>query len=126
MTFKSMANVNRRMGGWTQTKTYLQIIHCMCYYYAEMELQPTPAITYRTIGGVLDVYIFLGPTPDNVIQQYTAVIGLPVMPPYWALGFHLCRYGCNSSAKLKAVIARNRQLGIPYVITDFLLLMSLL
>jgi len=75
-----------------------------------------PALTIRTIGGVLDMYVFLGPKPDDVIQQYTAVIGLPIMPPYWALGFHLCRYGYNSAATLKTVINRNRQLGIPYVI----------
>jgi len=82
---------------------------------AEVELQPMPAITYRTIGGVLDMYVFLGPKPDDVIQQYTAVIGLPLMPSYWSLGFHLCRYGYDSSDSLKKVIARNRQLGIPYV-----------
>ncbi len=30
-------------------------------------------LTYRTIGGVLDFYMFLGPTPENVVQQYTGV-----------------------------------------------------
>ena len=81
-----------------------------------------PAVTFRTIGGVLDMYVFLGPTSDSVIQQYTEVIGRPIMPPYWSLGFQLCKYGYNSATNLKAVIERNRQLGIPYVITDFMLL----
>jgi lysosomal alpha-glucosidase len=61
------------------------------------------------------MYVFTGPSPDDVVQQYTAVIGRPFMPPYWSLGFHLCRYNYNSIEKLKAVIARNRKLGIPYV-----------
>jgi hypothetical protein len=55
-------------------------------------LQPAPAITFRTVGGLLDFFIFLGPSPQNIIQQYTEVIGRPYMPPYWGLGFHLCRY----------------------------------
>jgi len=46
------------------------------------------------------------------------------MPPYWALGFHLCRYGYNSAENLKKVINRNRQLGIPYVSTPLLLYCS--
>jgi len=95
-----------------------------CFYYVEVELQPMPALTIRTIGGILDMYVFLGPKPDDVIQQYTAVIGLPVMPPYWSLGFHLCRYGCKSSAELKTIINRNRQLGIPYVIFHLLIIID--
>lgn len=55
-------------------------------------LQPAPAITYRTIGGLLDFYVFLGPSPADVSAQYVSLIGKPVLPPYWSLGYHLCRY----------------------------------
>ena len=33
-------------------------------------MMPTPGLQYRTIGGVLDIYIFMGPEPEAVIQQY--------------------------------------------------------
>ncbi|XP_070541629.1 maltase-glucoamylase-like [Ptychodera flava] len=80
----------------------------------DFTVQPTPALTYRTIGGVLDFYMFLGPSPENVVQQYTEAIGRPYMPPYWALGFQLCRYGYNSLARVKEVVAGMREHDIPH------------
>ncbi|KAF2978754.1 hypothetical protein EK904_012363 [Melospiza melodia maxima] len=36
----------------------------------EFVVQPAPAVTYRTIGGILDFYIFVGNTPEQVVQEY--------------------------------------------------------
>ncbi|KAF3846403.1 hypothetical protein F7725_003481 [Dissostichus mawsoni] len=36
----------------------------------EVMLQPTPALTWVAIGGVLDLYVFVGPDPQSVIRQY--------------------------------------------------------
>ncbi|XP_029649556.1 lysosomal alpha-glucosidase-like [Octopus sinensis] len=76
-------------------------------------LHPFPALTWRTIGGILDMYVFLGPKPNDVIQQYTEVIGRPFMPPYWSLGFHLCRYGYPTANRTLEVMNRVRKAGIP-------------
>ena len=35
---------------------------------------PYPGITYHIIGGILDFYIFLGPSPEQIVQQYTQVL----------------------------------------------------
>lgn len=45
------------------------------YLYSDVVLQPAPALTWRTIGGILDFYVFLGPDPGSVIEQYVEVIG---------------------------------------------------
>ncbi|KAM9296846.1 lysosomal alpha-glucosidase-like [Gastrophryne carolinensis] len=76
-------------------------------------LQPAPAITWRTIGGIVDLYFFMGPDPKSVIQQYHELIGFPHMPPYWVLGFHLCRWGYNTSAETREASRRTREAGIP-------------
>lgn len=36
-------------------------------------MQPAPAVTYRTIGGILDFYIFFGDTPEKVVQEFLEV-----------------------------------------------------
>ncbi|XP_074967754.1 lysosomal alpha-glucosidase isoform X1 [Phalacrocorax aristotelis] len=67
-------------------------------------LQPSPALTWRTTGGILDFYVFLGPDPKSVVRQYLDVVGFPFMPPYWGLGFHLCRWGYSSTAITQQVV----------------------
>lgn len=80
----------------------------------EFVVQPTPAVTYRTIGGILDFYVLLGDTPEQVVQEYVKLVGMPVMPSYWSLGFQLSRYDYGSLAEVKAVVERNRAVGLPY------------
>ena len=49
------------------------------------------------------------------IYFWTQVIGRPYLPPYWSLGFQLCRYGYNSLDNLKAAVERTRNAGVPQV-----------
>uniref|UniRef100_A0A672MTL1 Lysosomal alpha-glucosidase n=1 Tax=Sinocyclocheilus grahami TaxID=75366 RepID=A0A672MTL1_SINGR len=79
----------------------------------EVFLQPAPALTWVTVGGILDFYIFLGPSPQSVVQQYHEVIGYPMMPSYWSLGFHLCRWGYTSTNITRTVVQLMRQAKIP-------------
>ncbi|KFO22135.1 hypothetical protein H920_16515 [Fukomys damarensis] len=80
----------------------------------EVALQPAPAITYRTIGGILDFYVFLGNTPEQVVQEYLELVGRPFLPSYWSLGFQLSRRNYGDINVLKEVVRRNREAGIPY------------
>jgi hypothetical protein len=62
---------------------------------------------------VLDFYIFLGPGPEQVLQQYHAVIGLPAMVPHWSLGYHQCKWGYRTLGALQEVVEGYRQAGVP-------------
>jgi alpha-glucosidase len=49
-------------------------------------------ITWRALGGAVDLYFFDGPTPSSAIKQYvTGAAGLPAMQQYFAFGYHQCR-----------------------------------
>ena len=50
-------------------------------------------ITTVTIGGTIEKYFFRGTKPDDVIIKYTALTGMPTMPPMWAFGWQQCRFG---------------------------------
>uniref|UniRef100_A0A674PD53 Lysosomal alpha-glucosidase n=1 Tax=Takifugu rubripes TaxID=31033 RepID=A0A674PD53_TAKRU len=79
----------------------------------EVILQPTPALTWIALGGILDLYVFLGPDPQSVVRQYLQVIGYSMMPPYWSLGFHLCRWGYTTTNATREVVQRMRDAEFP-------------
>ncbi|CAI5709581.1 unnamed protein product [Peronospora destructor] len=72
------------------------------------------ALTYRLTGGILDIFVFSGPTPHNVMEQYTDIVGRPAMPPYWALGYHVGRHGeATSIDDAMELVTQLRTAGVP-------------
>jgi len=63
--------------------------------------------------------VFVGPTPELVNQQYAQFIGKPQLPPYWALGFHLSRWGYGSTEAVRALRERMRNAAIPQDVQTF-------
>ena len=76
---------------------------------------PSHGLTFRTIGGMLEFFVFLGPEPETVVKQYTAVIGRPFMPPYFSLGFQLSRWGYKNTSQIRQAVERTRAAQIPQV-----------
>lgn len=43
------------------------------------------------------------------------MIGRPVLPAYWSLGFQLCRYGYANDSEIAELYADMLSASIPYV-----------
>lgn len=52
-------------------------------------------------------------SPITAIEQYVSVVGLPQVPPTWAFGFHLCRWGYTDLAAVQNAIDSMRNANIP-------------
>lgn len=71
------------------------------------------ALKFSVIGGVVDLYVFTGSSPNEVVRQYTDVVGRPTMQPYWSFGFHNCKYGYTSVYEVEDVVQKYKDAKIP-------------
>ncbi|KAL2059720.1 hypothetical protein VTL71DRAFT_10212 [Oculimacula yallundae] len=71
-------------------------------------------ITWRTLGGSIDLYFYAGPTQEKVTKAYqTSAIGLPAMQQYFTFGYHQCRWGYANWTQLQEVVDTFKAFSIP-------------
>ena len=69
--------------------------------------------TWVSETGIIDVFMFAGPTPAEVLEQYHAVTGLPALPPLFAVGFHQSKWGYEDQTVVEAINAEFDALDVP-------------
>ncbi|WP_188454196.1 glycoside hydrolase family 31 protein [Virgibacillus oceani] len=62
--------------------------------------------SFQAEGGQLDYYVMAGPTPKEVLEQYTHLTGRMPLPPKWAIGYHQSRYSYESETEVRQ-LAKN-------------------
>ncbi|KAF2259796.1 hypothetical protein CC78DRAFT_52378 [Lojkania enalia] len=100
-------------GGGSEHESYSHGVYLRNLHGQEVQLQPE-SITWRTLGGSIDLFFFDGPTQAEVTKQYqTSAIGLPAMQQYWGFGYHQCRWGYRNWTELREIINTFRDFDIP-------------
>lgn len=77
-------------------------------------------VTFRAIGGSIDLYFLSGQTEDgsssalHTISQFQQqCIGLPAMQMFWTFGFHQTRWGYENISVMEDVVRGYRDANIP-------------
>lgn len=79
----------------------------------EILLRPSN-VTWRALGGSIDLYFYSGPSQQEVTSSYQqSAAGLPAMQQYWAFGFHQCRWGYNNWTDVQDVVDGYANANIP-------------
>ena len=69
--------------------------------------------SWRVPGEALDLYLLLGDTPYQILDAYTDLTGKPPIPPEWAFGFMMSRWGYNGWEDIRQKWYMFRQKNIP-------------
>ena len=70
-------------------------------------------LSWRWIGGSVDLYFFDGPSAQDVASQYQSVIGFPAMQQYWTLGYQQCAWGYDDWDEISTSMSKYSDAGIP-------------
>ncbi|KAI8051382.1 glycosyl hydrolases family 31-domain-containing protein [Gilbertella persicaria] len=65
-------------------------------------------------AGVLDVFVFFGPSSKDVLRQYTRLTGTPAMPQMFAVGYHQCRWNYINQRDVLEVDKQFDENDMPY------------
>lgn len=78
-----------------------------------------PAATTTTThwmaeSGILDIFVFLGPSSGDIFQQYTALTGKTPLPQLFAIAYHQCRWNYQSETDVLDVQSKFDEADIPF------------
>ncbi len=70
-------------------------------------------MSFGVASGDLTYYALAGPTPADVLRQYTSLTGRMPLPPRWALGYGQSRWSYFPEEQLREIAAQFRARRIP-------------
>ena len=65
-------------------------------------------------SGILDVFVFLGPTPQDITGTLAELTGTTQLPQQFSIGYHQCRWNYMSDEEVKEVDTKFDKHSIPY------------
>lgn len=74
----------------------------------------TTTTHWMTESGILDLFVFLGPSSETIFDQYTSLTGRTPLPQLFAIAYHQCRWNYVNTEDVLDVQKRFDEADIPF------------
>ncbi|CAH1111002.1 unnamed protein product [Psylliodes chrysocephalus] len=93
--------------GHSKEKTSAIFLHNAAEQWIDVNSEDTeqPSAYFMVERAAFDLFVLLGPTPKDIVRQFTTLTGRAHLPQIWALGYHQCRFSYKSQDDVKEVVA---------------------
>ncbi len=81
--------------------------------YFDIGLTEKSTLEAGFVSGELNFYVVFGKNLDEIMFNYTSLTGRQPLPPRWALGNFVSRFGYRSEAQVKDVVAKMQAAQFP-------------
>lgn len=81
--------------------------------YFDIGLTDKSMLEAGFVSGELTFYVVFGRNMDEMLRNYTAITGRQPLPPRWALGNFVSRFGYRSEAQVQEVVKKMRDDQFP-------------
>lgn len=71
-------------------------------------------LTYSVTSGELSFYIISGGSYESVMEAYHSLVGTAPLPPRWAMGNLMSRFGYTSEKQVKEIVSQMKKDSVPF------------
>ncbi len=106
-------HLNYSVPFFTSTKGYALFFDNPSRGYVDIGKKDSSILEYGAVSGELTFYIILGKDYKTILQNYYSLTGTQPLPPRWALGNLMSRFGYISEAQVKDIYGKMKAQNIP-------------
>lgn len=78
-----------------------------------VDIRNTSTAHFMSEAGIIDVFVFLGPSPLEAFAQYSKLTGHVNLPQMFSIAYHQCRWNYVSSSDVLDVVSNYDKFDIP-------------
>lgn len=93
--------------------TEQNVVSSIVNFVSGSKKQEPPSAHFMSESGIVDVFVLLGPSPNDAFRQYTDLTGSGYLPQMFAIGYHQCRWNYMTQQDVIQVATKFDEHDIP-------------